>query len=288
MLSENESNVPKLFPSEQLSGTATKHKDMNTLKVNSRTNHIYCFARLWWRLDVSVKTKLSMKMWNMTFEATYHTTMWGKFIYILRDSFVYSHEFASPSFNEWIFFLSFFFCWPTAKLFSVFENEKCLLHCTPPTIWGMASTHDPVLVTSYIPLDGEVPWIFFALMIKHMSHTMNGEALVSCSPSYIFPACFYSQLIMYWWFVTALRINQMHFKRSVTQLSPRKSIWKSNDSAHIWSLFNWGRGASGLEFLTRNLLWLDMSAYTMRFNSFLILLYDTWCTNWHHKRPMAT
>lgn len=159
MLSENESNVPKLFPSEQLSGTATKHKDMNTLKVNSRTNHIYCFARLWWRLDVSVKTKLSMKMWNMTFEATYHTTMWGKFIYILRDSFVYSHEFASPSFNEWIFFLFFFFfCWPTAKLFSVFENEKCLLHCTPPTIWGMASTHDPVLVTSYIPLDGEVPW----------------------------------------------------------------------------------------------------------------------------------
>lgn len=186
-------------------------------------------------------------------------------------------------FNEWIFFLFFFFLLTNRKtVFSVWK-------------WKVSST----LYSTHNLGHGFNSWSCFgyflypigwrgALMIKHMWHTMNGEALVSCSPSYIFPACFYSQLITYWWFVTALRINQMHFKWSVTQLSPRKSIWKSNDSAHIWSLFNWGRGASGLEFLTRNLLWLDMSAYTMRFISFLILLYDTWCTNWHHKRPMAT
>lgn len=70
-----------------ISGTATKHKDVNTLKVNSRTNHFYCFAHLLRWLDVSEKAKLSVKMWNVTFEATYHTTVWGKFIYFIKRLF---------------------------------------------------------------------------------------------------------------------------------------------------------------------------------------------------------
>lgn len=67
-----------------ISGTATEHKDVNTLKVTSRTNHFYCFAHLWQWLGVSVEAKLTVKMLNVTFEATSPTTAWGKFIYFIR------------------------------------------------------------------------------------------------------------------------------------------------------------------------------------------------------------
>lgn len=145
-------------------------------------------------------------------------TLLCKFIYFIKRLFCLQPWICSSTtgFNEWFFFL-FFFCWPTTKLFSVFENEKCLLHCTPPTtmrIWGMASApDDPVVVASCIPSDAEVPlkilwpqreedtlrsdtqpggltlylfwrgnqgypnWFhlsnIFALMIRHLSHTMN-------------------------------------------------------------------------------------------------------------------
>lgn len=124
-----------------ISGTATKHKDVNTLKVNSRTNHFYCFAHLWRRLDVSVKAKLSVKMWNVTFEATYHTTVWGKFIYFIKRLFCLQPWICSSTvgFNEWFFFLFFFFadqpqnCSQCSKMKSVFY---IVLH---PQLWGFGA-----------------------------------------------------------------------------------------------------------------------------------------------------
>lgn len=140
-----------------ISGTATKHKDVNTLKVNSRTNHFYCFAHLWRRLDVSVKAKLPVKMWNVTFEATYHTSVRGKFIYFIERLFYLQPQIFSTStigFNE-RFFCSFRF-FPDQSENCSRKKLKGLLRSTPPStmkIWGMASAHeDPFfLVASCIP-----------------------------------------------------------------------------------------------------------------------------------------
>lgn len=123
-----------------ISGTATKHKDVNTLKVNSWTNHFYCFAHLWQWLDVSVHAKLSVKMWNVTFEATYHTTVWSKFITFIRDSFVDTHESVPPPPLDLMrdCFSSFFWyanqlqnCPQHLKIKSIFY---IVLH---PQLWGL-------------------------------------------------------------------------------------------------------------------------------------------------------
>lgn len=114
-----------------ISGTATKHKDVNTLKVNSRTNHFNCFAHLWRWLDVSVKAKVPVKMWNVTFEATYHTTVWGKFIYFIERLFYLQPQIFSTStigFNEFLL---------TNR--TVLEKWRVFYIVLHPQLWGFGA-----------------------------------------------------------------------------------------------------------------------------------------------------